>query len=112
MNIQDIPVATVLSRLGERLRQARLGANLTQQDLATQVGVSMKTVQNAEDGQNISLETLILLLKGVGRLNDLENLLADTGPSPVELARRHGHSRQRASGRRAVAGDDEEPWQW
>lgn len=101
-----------MSRLGERLRQARLGANLTQQDLATRVGVSMKTVQNAEDGQNISLETLILLLRGVGRLNDLENLLADTGPSPVELARRHGHSRQRASGRRTAARDEEDTWQW
>ncbi len=112
MNIEEKPVEAILSLLGQRLRQARLGANLTQQALASQVGVSLKTVRNAEDGQNISLETLILLLRGVGRLNDLEYLLADAGPSPVELARRLGQRRQRASGRRGSGKGAADTWQW
>ena len=112
MNIEEKPTEAILSLLGQRLRQARLGANLTQQALAAQVGVSQKTVRNAEDGQNISLETLILLLGGVGRLNDLEYLLADTGPSPIELARRLGRRRQRASGRRSSGKGASDTWQW
>ena len=112
MNIAEKSAKAILSLLGRRLRQARLGANLTQQALAAQVGVSVKTVRNAEDGQNISLETLILLLGGVGRLNDLEYLLADPGPSPIELARRLGRRRQRASGHRGSGEVATDTWQW
>jgi len=112
MSIDDKPVESVLAQLGLGLRRVRLGANLTQQALATRAGVSLKTVRNAEDGQNISLETLILLLRGVGRLNELDYLLADTGPSPVELAKRLGRRRQRASGRRASGKSGPGDWQW
>ncbi len=112
MNIEKKPVAAALSLIGRRLRRARLAANLTQQDMATRVGVSLKTVSNAEDGQNISLETLILMLQGVGRLDDIQNLLPDDGPSPVELAERQGRTRQRATGRRAQDKDTSDAWQW
>ena len=88
MNIEDRPVEAVLSALGRRLRRARLNANLTQSDLGSQAGVALKTVRNAEDGQNISLETLILLLQGVGFAGDLDLLMADRGPSPIEMAAR------------------------
>jgi len=107
-----MPVKAVLSALGRRLRRARLDANLTQSDLGRLAGVSLKTVRNAEDGQNISLETLISMLQGVGRGDDLELLLADGGPSPVELLERQGRARQRATGRRGESKDAAETWRW
>jgi putative transcriptional regulator len=112
MSIEDMPVKAVLSALGRRLRRARLDANLTQSDLGRLAGVSLKTVRNAEDGQNISLETLISLLQGVGRGDDLELLLADGGPSPVEMLERQGHARQRATGRRAEGKGAADTWRW
>ncbi len=112
MNIEDRPVEAVLSTFGRRLRRARLNANLTQKDLGRQAGVSLKTVRNAEDGQNISLETLVLLLRGVGFADDLDLLLADGGPSPIEMAARQGRTRQRATGSRASGEDAAGTWQW
>jgi putative transcriptional regulator len=112
MSIDEATLGAILAGLGQRLRRARLDANLTQAALATRAGVSLKTVRNAEDGQNISVETLVLLLQGVGRQQDLERLLASEGPSPVELAERQGRARQRASGRRARDASATDTWQW
>ncbi|MDH3748918.1 MAG: helix-turn-helix domain-containing protein [Gammaproteobacteria bacterium] len=112
MSIYSKPIPAILRELGERLRRARLKANLTQQALADSASVSLKTVANAEDGQNVSVETLLLLLRGVGRLDDIQSLLADEGPSPIELARRQGKARQRASGKRSQGKSSSEDWQW
>jgi len=110
MNINQSAVSAALNSLGGRLRRARLAANLTQKDLSELAGVSLKTVTNAEDGRNVSLETFAALLAGVGRLNELDALIASDGPSPVELARRRGRQRQRASGTRG--GGDGDDWTW
>lgn len=112
MSIDKRSVEAALSLIARRLRRARLNANLTQQDLATRVGVSLKTIRNAEDGQNISLETLMLLLQGIGRLKDIQYLLADGGPSPIELAERQGRARQRATGRRGQGKATADTWRW
>lgn len=112
MSIYSKSIPAILRELGERLRRARLEANLTQQALADAASVSLKTVANAEDGQNVSVETLLLLLRGVGRLDDVAALLADEGPSPIELAKRRGRSRQRASGKRSEGKPSSDDWQW
>lgn len=100
----------IQAALGERLRHARLNQNLTREGLAANVGLSVDTVRNAEKGRNVSLETLIRLLRGLGRLDELGLVLASGGPSPVQLAKRQGKIRQRASGSRDKK--DTERWQW
>lgn len=101
--------SAILRALGARLRSGRLAANLTQQMLARQSGVSLNTVRNAEDGQNVSLDTLVNLLRALNMLPLLQYLLEDEGPSPVDLAQRDGQRRQRASGRRQDRNGD---WTW
>lgn len=112
MRFDQLATADILSVLGQRLREARLEKNLTQQALAETVGVSLKTVRNAEDGQNISLETLVLLLQGLQRIDELQSFLVSVGPSPIKLAERHGKQRQRATGKRAVDPDAAGGWEW
>jgi transcriptional regulator with XRE-family HTH domain len=112
MRFEGLAVDTVLSTIGERLRRARLESNLTQQELATDVGVSLKTVRNAEDGQNISLETLVRLLKGLRRVDELDAFLVEDGPSPVALAERKGQQRQRATGKRSSNKSLQADWKW
>ena len=94
--------------LGERLTVIRLNMNLTRENLAADAGLSVDTVRNAEQGRNISVETLIRLLRGLGRLDELDLLLESRGPSPVLLAKRQGRIRQRASGSR----NRKAPGQW
>ncbi len=112
MNTYTASVDQAQRALGERLRAARLAANLSQKSLAEAAGVSIKTVANAEDGQNVSVETLLLLMRGLGRLSDIEDVLREEGPSPIELARRQGQQRQRASGERGRANEPGDDWQW
>jgi len=112
MTFYDLPASTVLSVIGERLRRARLDSNLTQQALAEAVGVSLKTVRNAEDGRNISLETLVLLLQGLQRIDELDSFLVAEGPSPVVLAERQGKLRQRATGKRSSGPGTSGDWEW
>ena len=110
MNLNESSDTAIQSALGARLRDARLDLNMTRANLAANIGVSVDTVRNAETGRNVSTETLIRLLRGLGQLDDLAALLAVRGPSPVRLARRQGKIRRRASGSR----DKQESgrWQW
>jgi transcriptional regulator with XRE-family HTH domain len=100
----------IIETLGERLRQLRLEANLTRKQLATEAGLSSDTVRNAENGANVSLESLLRMLRVLGRLDELSGMLVNDGPSPVEMLESQGRVRQRAR-----AGRDEKretEWQW
>jgi putative transcriptional regulator len=107
---KKLNIGAVQQGLGARLREARLDLNLTREDLAADIGLSVDTVRNAETGRNVSLETLIRLLRGLGRLDDLDRLLESAGPSPVQLAKRQGKIRQRASGSRTT--NKSGRWKW
>ena len=102
--------------VGRRLQRQRLLLNLSQAELAEACGLARKTVTNAENGRGCSLITLIALLRGLGALDQLERLLPDEGPSPMQLAKLQGKQRQRATGTRGRAAErsrvQEEPWKW
>ena len=110
MSIKELSDENIQVALGERMRRARLNRNLTREALADAVGLSVDTIRNAENGRNVSLETLIRMLRGLDRLDDLDALLESSGPSPVQLAKQQGRIRQRASGSRDKK--DPEGWQW
>ena len=56
-----------LKFLGRRIREARNACDLTQQELADQTGLSIKTVQDIEAGKkNTSYETLLSLIERLG----------------------------------------------
>ena len=70
--------------LGSRFREYRMRCNLTQREVAEKSGIGLTTIHKFESGSanNISLGTFLLLLKVVGRINALEELLPDLPPSP------------------------------
>lgn len=56
-----------LKFLGQRIREARKGCDLTQQELADQTGLSIKTIQDIEAGKkNTTYETLLSLTARLG----------------------------------------------
>ena len=70
--------------LGIRFKEYRMRCNLTQKEVAEQSGVGLTTIHKIENGTagNLSLSTFILLLKVVGQINSLGDLLPELPESP------------------------------
>ena len=95
----------VLEELGKRLRQRRLDSNLSQAEVAERAGLDRTTSGQLERDGRASLLTMVQVLRALGALDELDAFLPPLGPSPLELARRQGRQRQRASHPRRT-GDD------
>ena len=65
----------IMLLLGERIRQLRKERKLSRQDLADRSGVPAPTLRKFEQTGIISLESLLKLVKVVGRLQEFEQLL-------------------------------------
>lgn len=74
----------LVKMLGKRFKDYRLRANMTQKDVAEMAGLSILSVQRFENGMvnNISLSTFLLLLKAIGSINDLDELMPEQPESP------------------------------
>ncbi len=82
--------------LGTRFKDYRMRCNLTQKDVAEQSGIGLTTIHKFENGTagNLSLSTFILLLKVVGQINALEDVLPELPESPY-LIRKEGKKAKR-----------------
>lgn len=82
--------------LGTRFKEYRMCCNLTQKEVAELSGVGLTTIYKFENGTagNVSLSTFLHLLKVVGQINALDNLLPELPESPY-LMRRDDKKAQR-----------------
>lgn len=69
----------LVRRLGKRFKDLRILAKMTQRDVAEKAGLTIPTIQRFENGiaTNINLSTFLLLMKSVGGMNLLDDLLSD-----------------------------------
>lgn len=96
MVFANMSPAAIAEELGDRLRNARLNADLTQAEVASRAGLSRPTVVAAEHGR-VQLENLVAILVAMGMVNQLDAFLPVQKISPLQLAKLRGHERQRAS---------------
>ena len=70
--------------LGARFKEYRMRCNLTQKEVAELSGIGLTTIHKFDSGNagNISLYTFILLLKVVGQINALDDVLPELPESP------------------------------
>lgn len=82
--------------LGSRFKEYRMRCNLTQKEVAEQSGIGLTTIHKFENGtaNSLSLSTFILLLRVVGQVNALDNVLPELPESPY-LVRREEKKAQR-----------------
>ena len=78
--------AEIVMLLGERFRQYRLQCRLTQEEVSAQTGISVFTIRKFETGKvvNLSLQTLLSLLRVVGQINAVDGLLPALPPNPEQ----------------------------
>ncbi len=82
--------------LGSRFKEYRMRCNLTQREVAEQSGIGLTTIHKFENGTagNLSLSTFLLLLKVIGQINSLDDLLPELPDSPY-LIRKEDKKAQR-----------------
>ncbi|TRW48387.1 helix-turn-helix transcriptional regulator [Aliidiomarina halalkaliphila] len=95
--------SAIAEELGQRLKQARLNRDYTQEQVAERAGVSRKAVVNAEKGK-AQLVVFVAILDALELTEHLDRFLPPQPLSPIQLAKLQGKQRQRASGLRARSG--------
>ena len=101
----------ILVELGERISSRRLELQLTQAEAAEQAGIAKRTLERIEAGHSAQMSSLIRLLRVLDGLQGLEGMIPESGPRPMDLLRRKGKLRQRASKRRP-SDRPVKPWTW
>ncbi len=86
----------IAEELGERIEQLRLEQNISQQQLADEIGLSRVSYRNLVKGSG-KFENIIAVFRVLGQLEQLENLIPETGFSPMEQLKLKGKQRKRAS---------------
>lgn len=71
-----------INMLGTRLRNYRIDIGMTQQDLALRSGVSVRSIHNLENGQDIQLGNYIKLMVALGLSDNLNMLIPDVTIRP------------------------------
>ncbi len=102
----------LLKLIGERLAQLRLSKNLTQEQLAEQAGLGLRTVQRLELGiAATQLSGFIRVCRALGLIERFEVLIPEAAASPIARLKLRSRQRQRASGRKSE-GTKPKKWTW
>jgi transcriptional regulator with XRE-family HTH domain len=82
-----LPPQAVCAELGERIKQARLRGNLTQQQLAQMVGASLSSIRRMEGAGQGTLELLVRVAQALQVVTQLDGLFVPAPASIAELER-------------------------
>ena len=104
MDYYSLTDKAIEKELGHRIRSLRLRKNITQKELADASTLSLNTIKSLEAGKG-KVSSLIAVLRVLGALDQLDSFIPEPTISPLQLARRKGRERQRASGERLKAGE-------
>ncbi|MBL4826462.1 MAG: helix-turn-helix domain-containing protein [Spongiibacteraceae bacterium] len=96
MNTESKTAKSLSQALGERLKQARLNSDISQNTVADLAGVSRKVVINAEKGKG-QLEAFVAIMMALKLTEQLNTFLPKQEISPIQLSKLQGKQRQRAS---------------
>jgi transcriptional regulator with XRE-family HTH domain len=103
----------LLKLIGERVAQLRLDRNLTQEQVAVQAGLGLRTVQRLELGAAATqLSGFVRICRVLGLLEGLNTLLPEVAASPMAQLRLQGRKRRRASPPKDPAVGEPKPWTW
>lgn len=113
MKINDLMSdETLLSELGDRLSARRINLQLTQAEVAEQAGIGKRTLENLEAGNAVNLTSFLRVLRVLQALPELNTLLPEAGPRPMDMLKRSGKRRKRVSTRTRDKSEQAAPWQW
>ena len=79
MDYYEYSIPELISILGQRFKDYRLRSKMTQKDVSEQSGITINTIHKFETGKayNISFSTFLLLMKSIGCIQQLEEILPE-----------------------------------
>ena len=104
----------IQQRIGEKLKVVRLKQNITQQSLAESAEVSLSTVKKIENGEIKSFNSLLRVMRILGKLDSIQSLIEEEQLSPNEYYEMV-HSAQKKMRKRAMGqinGKSKEESEW
>lgn len=86
-DLYEYSTPEIVRLLGSRFKDYRMRCGLTQKDVSEQSGIGLTTIHKFENGtaDNLTLSTFLLLLKVVGQVNAVGNLLPELPESPYMI---------------------------
>jgi transcriptional regulator with XRE-family HTH domain len=113
-NIYMLTDGAILGKIGEKLKSVRLKQNITQQSLAEVANVSLSTIKKIEKGEIRSFDSLLRLLRTLGKLDVLQPLVEEGQLSPNEyfqlVQSSKSNRRKRAAGKINEKHQEESEW--
>ena len=83
-NVYMLTDAAILTKIGEKVKTSRLKQNITQKSLSEAANVSLCTVINLEKGKIGSFDSLLRVLRTLGRLDLIQPAVEEEPLSPNE----------------------------
>ena len=115
--MEDIYILTdtaILSKIGEKIKAIRLKQNITQQSLSEAANVSLSSIKKMEKGEIRSFDSLLRLLRTLGKLDTLQQLVEEEQISPNEyynlVQSSKMNKRKRAAGKINTKQMEESEW--
>lgn len=76
---------TICQEMGKRLKDYRISMNLTQARLAENCGISKRTVERIENGENKSVDNLLSVLRALNLLGKIDLLVPEQEMRPTDI---------------------------
>lgn len=111
-NLIGLSDAAILSKIGAYIKALRLNKNLSQAELAEKAGLNRWTISKIENGDSITLSTLIQILRVLDAIYLLEGFEVVNTISPLEYAKLQKQQKKRAGRRAAESETNKEDLGW
>jgi transcriptional regulator with XRE-family HTH domain len=109
MKIQGFETnSQIIEEIGKRIKARRIALNMTQSDVANDSGVSLRTISGFENGENISLDNLISILRVLRLLQEFNSVFPEKMINPFEVLSL-GQSKKRVYRKRV---NNNKTWKW
>ncbi len=99
MDYYPLTDSEIASEIGQRLKALRLRQNITQKMLSEHTTLSLNSIKALEVGKG-KLLTCIMILRALGKLDQIGQFIPEPSISPMQLVRQRDKARQRASKRK------------
>ena len=113
-NIYILTDTELCNRIAAKIKTVRLKQNMSQAELADKSGVSISTIKRMEDGEVKNFESLIRVLRTLGKLDVFVPLVEEEQLSPNEYykvaSKANKPKRKRASKGYTKENKEESEW--